>query len=115
MLHSPLKLPATFLLQVQGYVSTVSFTEACAAIPADVLLLEIGPHLIMRSPLRQNRPTLQCAPAPPLAQEASLLLPPPVVAHGHLMLPFWAGVNLHAAGQNPPMEPCGVKWSIYLA
>ena len=42
-------------------MSTVSFTEACAAIPADVLLLEIGPHLIMRSPLRQNRPTLQCA------------------------------------------------------
>ena len=48
-------------MQVQGYVSMVCFTEACAAIPADVLLLEIGPHLVMRSPLRQSRPTLQCA------------------------------------------------------
>ena len=48
-------------MQVQGYVGRVRFTEACAAIPADALLLEIGPHLVMRSPLRQSRPTLQCA------------------------------------------------------
>ena len=49
--------------QVQSYVSRVRFVEACTAIPADALLLEIGPHALLRSPLRQNRATLPCAPA----------------------------------------------------
>ena len=47
--------------QVQSYVSRVRFVEACAAIPADALLLEVGPHALLRSPLRQNRATLPCA------------------------------------------------------
>ena len=40
--------------QVQSYKSRVLFKGACGAIPEDALLLEIGPHAIMRSPLRQN-------------------------------------------------------------
>ena len=43
---------------MQSYVSCVRFMEACAAIPADALLLEVGPHALLRSPLRQNRATL---------------------------------------------------------
>ncbi len=43
---------------MQSYTSHVRFTEACAAIPADALLLEVGPHALLRSPLRQNRATL---------------------------------------------------------
>ena len=46
---------------MQSYVSRVRFVEACAAIPADALLLEVGPHALLRSPLRQNRGTLPCA------------------------------------------------------
>ena len=42
-------------------MSRVRFVEACAAIPADALLLEVGPHALLRSPLRQNRATLPCA------------------------------------------------------
>ena len=41
-------------MQVQSYKSRVLFKGACSAIPEDALLLEIGPHAIMRSPLRQN-------------------------------------------------------------
>ena len=39
--------------QVQSFRSRVLFREACAAIPEDALLLEVGPHAIMRAPLRQ--------------------------------------------------------------
>ena len=42
------------LAQVQSYRSRVLFKAACGAIPEDALLLEVGPHGIMRSPLRQN-------------------------------------------------------------
>ena len=41
--------------QVQSFKSRVLFREACAAIPADAVLLEVGPHAIMRAPLRQVR------------------------------------------------------------
>ena len=41
-------------MQVQSYKSRVLFRSACSAIPEDALLLEVGPHAIMRSPLRQN-------------------------------------------------------------
>ena len=37
----------------------MQFRLACTKIPKDVLLLEIGPHALMRSPLRQNRSDLQ--------------------------------------------------------
>ena len=34
------------------------FTDAMAAIPSDAVLVEIGPHSVLRSPLRQGRPDL---------------------------------------------------------
>ncbi len=40
---------------MQSFKSRVLFREACAAIPADAVLLEVGPHAIMRAPLRQVR------------------------------------------------------------
>ena len=46
-------------VQTHGYASRVQFRLACTKIPKDVLLLEIGPHALMRSPLRQNRSDLQ--------------------------------------------------------
>ncbi|EIE23140.1 hypothetical protein COCSUDRAFT_47508 [Coccomyxa subellipsoidea C-169] len=45
--------------QTHGYASRVQFRLACSKIPKDVILLEIGPHALMRSPLRQNRSDLQ--------------------------------------------------------
>jgi acyl transferase domain-containing protein len=45
-------------LQVQSYKSRVLFKAACAAIPEDAVVLEVGPHAIMRAPLRQNCATL---------------------------------------------------------
>lgn len=47
------------LLQTHGYASRVQFRLACSKIPKDVIMLEIGPHALMRSPLRQNRSDLQ--------------------------------------------------------
>ena len=41
-------------MQVQSYKSRVLFKGACSAIPEDAVLLEVGPHAIMRAPLRQN-------------------------------------------------------------
>ncbi|CAK0731645.1 hypothetical protein CVIRNUC_000023 [Coccomyxa viridis] len=42
--------------QVQSFVTHVRFTEATAAIPKDAVLLEVGPHALLRAPLRQNLP-----------------------------------------------------------
>lgn len=39
---------------MQSYKSRVLFKAACGAIPEDAVVLEIGPHAIMRAPLRQN-------------------------------------------------------------
>lgn len=44
--------------QVHSYRNRVLFTAAMAAIPSDALLVEIGPHSVLRSPLRQGRPEL---------------------------------------------------------
>ena len=49
----------TVAAQTHGYASRVQFRLACSKIPKDVILLEIGPHALMRSPLRQNRSDLQ--------------------------------------------------------
>ena len=49
-------------MQVQSFVTHVRFTEATAAIPKDVVLLEVGPHALLRAPLRQNLPGHQYAP-----------------------------------------------------
>lgn len=45
--------------QVHSYRNSVLFTSAAAQIPDNALLLEIGPHSILRSPLRQCRPELK--------------------------------------------------------
>lgn len=44
--------------QVQCYVGSVRFADACAALPAGALVLEVGPHATLRSLLRQNRDAL---------------------------------------------------------
>lgn len=46
------------LLQVHSYRNRVLFTSAVAAIPDGALLVEIGPHSVLRTPLRQSRPEL---------------------------------------------------------
>ena len=45
-------------LQVHAYRNPVLFTEASEAIPANALLVEIGPHSVLRSLLRGTRPEL---------------------------------------------------------
>ena len=45
-------------LQARSYTGRVLFREACSAIPADALVLEIGPAAPLRTLLRQNRPEL---------------------------------------------------------
>ena len=45
-------------LQVHSYRNPVLFTGAAKDIPEDALLVEIGPHAILKSPLRQSRPDL---------------------------------------------------------
>ena len=44
--------------QVHAYRNPVLFTDAAKAVPNGALLLEIGPHSILRAPLRQSRPDL---------------------------------------------------------
>ena len=50
--------PPPYMLQVHSYRNRVLFTSAMAAIPSDAVLVEIGPHSVLRSPLRQGRPEL---------------------------------------------------------
>ena len=45
-------------VQVHSYRNRVLFTAAAAAVPKDAILVEIGPHALLRSPLRQSRPEL---------------------------------------------------------
>ena len=49
---------ASCCLQAHCYRNTVRFTDASKAIPVNATLLEIGPHSVLRSPLRQSRPDL---------------------------------------------------------
>ena len=49
-------------MQVHSYRNRVLFTAAVAAIPQDAVLVEIGPHSVMKSPLRQGRPELPYVP-----------------------------------------------------
>jgi acyl transferase domain-containing protein len=46
------------LAQVHAFRQRVLFTEAAAQIPKNAIVLEIGPHSVLRSPLRQCRPEL---------------------------------------------------------
>ena len=41
-------------MQVQSFVAHVRFTEATAAIPKEAVLLEVGPHDLLKALLRQN-------------------------------------------------------------
>ena len=45
-------------MQVYAYRNPVLFLEASEAIPANALLVEIGPHAVLRSLLRGTRPEL---------------------------------------------------------
>lgn len=56
-----INIPLLPCQQVQSFKSRVLFREACAAFPEDAVLLEVGPHAILRSPLRQvaTHPALQ--------------------------------------------------------
>ena len=56
-------LTSESLVQVHSYRNPVLFNDAAQAIPKDALILEIGPHSILRSPLRQARPDLGYANA----------------------------------------------------
>ena len=48
-------------MQVHGFANRVLFRQACSNIPKDAIVLEIGPHALLRSAIRQNRPDLQYA------------------------------------------------------
>jgi fatty acid synthase len=56
-------------VQVHGYASKVVFRQACARIPEGALCLEVGPHALLRTPLRQNRHS----PSQPAVHHARLL------------------------------------------
>lgn len=43
---------------MHGYRQPVLFRQACEQIPKDVLVLEIGPHSILKSLIKQCRPDL---------------------------------------------------------
>jgi hypothetical protein len=58
--------------QVQSYKSRVLFKGACSAIPEDAVLLEVGPHAIMRAPLRQNCAALPYVNAMKKGEDATL-------------------------------------------
>lgn len=46
------------LPQVHAFRQRVLFTEAAGQIPKNAVVLEVGPHSVLRSPLRQCRPDL---------------------------------------------------------
>lgn len=60
--------------QVQSYKSRVLFKGACSAIPEDAVLLEVGPHAIMRAPLRQNCAALPYVHTMKKGEDATLSL-----------------------------------------
>lgn len=41
---------------MHSYRNRVLFTAATMRVPKDAILVEVGPHAILRSPLRQSRP-----------------------------------------------------------
>jgi fatty acid synthase, animal type len=46
-------------VQVAGFRNRVLFKDACMAVPDGVVMLEIGPHSILRALIRQCRPELR--------------------------------------------------------
>ena len=59
---------------MQSYKSRVLFKGACGAIPEDAVLLEVGPHAIMRAPLRQNCAALPYVHTMKKGEDATLSL-----------------------------------------
>ena len=59
---------------MQSYKSRVLFKGACSAIPEDAVLLEVGPHAIMRAPLRQNCAALPYVNTMKKGEDATLSL-----------------------------------------
>lgn len=57
--------------QVNGFKNRVLFREACEQLPKDITVLEIGPHSILKSLIKQCRPDL--AYVPTLKKASSLL------------------------------------------
>ena len=57
------------------------FRQACARIPKGAVCLEVGPHAILRSPLRQNRHAYSSVAAQQFGRMRPL--PGPLVAHAH--------------------------------
>lgn len=48
--------------QVHGYRHRVLFRQACDQVPKDAIMLEIGPHSILKSLIKQCRPDLEYVP-----------------------------------------------------
>ena len=48
---------------MHGFACQVLFQQACARIPKGALCLEVGPHALLRTPLRQNRRARPLHPA----------------------------------------------------
>ena len=63
------------LLQVQAFRNIVRFKEAAAQIPKDVIVLEVGPSGVLRSPLRQSRPDLPYVVAMQRGGDAAVTVP----------------------------------------
>lgn len=61
--------------QVHAFRERVQFTSAAAGIPAGTVLLEVGPHGVLRSPLRQCRPELPYTTAMQRDADAAATVP----------------------------------------
>ncbi|KAK9826437.1 hypothetical protein WJX81_005723 [Elliptochloris bilobata] len=60
---------------VAAFSRRVLFTAAVAAVPAGAVLLEVGPHSLLRGPLRQGRPNLAYVAAMRRGEAAAETLP----------------------------------------
>ncbi|EIE19942.1 hypothetical protein COCSUDRAFT_58179 [Coccomyxa subellipsoidea C-169] len=61
--------------QVHAFRNRVQFTDAAAAVPKNAILLEVGPHGVLRSPLRQCRPEVPYVATIKKESNASLTVP----------------------------------------
>ena len=84
----------------------MQFRLACTKIPKDVLLLEIGPHALMRSPLRQNRSDLQYVATMKKGENAVETLKAAVADLWRKGAIFsWPASAAPSAGAHPEREP----------
>ncbi|KAK9916399.1 hypothetical protein WJX75_002178 [Coccomyxa subellipsoidea] len=73
--EDPKALLCSAAYQVHAFRNRVQFTEAAAAIPKTAILLEIGPHGVLRSPLRQCRPEVPYVATMKKGSDASQTVP----------------------------------------